>query len=84
MFIADADIFQEKKMLKKRLLVKTARYDWSLYYIRKAIKRRWEVIEVKLRVSLKQTQPTVLVIQHVSTCVWGWKETKITKSKKRN
>ena len=69
MFIADADIFQEKKMLKKRLLVKTARYDWSLYYIRKAIKRRWEVVEVKLRVSLKQTQPTVLVIQHVSTCV---------------
>ena len=53
MFIADADIFQEKKMLKKRLLVKTARYDWSLYYIRKAIKRRWEVVEVKLRVSLK-------------------------------
>ena len=61
-------------MLKKRLLVKTAQYDWSLYYIRKAIKRRWEVVEVKLRVSLKQTQPTVLVIQHVSTCVWGGKK----------
>ena len=69
-YLDDMDKFENKQMMKKKLLVKNTWYVWLINYIFERIKKGGWVLKENLCVFLKETQPRIIVNQRIlAICV---------------